>query len=179
VLENCPPRVRFALLVLIAVSTADAAAAAGPRACPPGGTDAIAVVCEINAARAAEGRGALASTPSLARAAAAHAADMVERRYFAHDSPDCTTPVTRARRAGYLRGAERWSIGEVLIWSRGRPLTASAAVDAWLASPAHRRVLLRRRYEDVGAGIAPGAPLGDPATQPATTIAVSLGRRSG
>lgn len=178
-LENFPPRGRFALLVLLAVTTADAAAADTPPSCPPGGTDAAAVVCEINAARAEEGRGALASTPSLARAATAHAADMVERQYFAHESPGGATPATRARRAGYLRGAEHWRIGEVLMWSRGSPLTAKAAVDAWLASPGHRRILLGRRYEDVGAGIAPGAPAGNPANQPATTIAVSFGRRSG
>ena len=178
-LDNCPPRVRLGLLVVAAVTTADAAAAAAPSACPPGATDATAVVCELNVARAEAGRGALASTPSLARAATAHATDMVERRFFAHDSPGGGTPVTRARRAGYLRGIERWSIGEVLMWSRGQPLTAAAAVDAWLASPDHRRILLRRRYEDVGVGIAPGAPLGDPATQPAATIAVSFGRRAG
>ena len=178
-LENCPPRVRFGLLVLFAVSTADAASAAGPTTCPPGGIDATALVCEINAARASAGRAELAATPALARAATAHATDMVERHYFAHDSPGGGTPVTRARRAGYLRGMERWAIGEVLIWNRGSPVTAAAAVAAWLASPDHRRILLRRRYEDVGAGIVPGAPLGDPALQPATTIAVSLGRREG
>jgi uncharacterized protein YkwD len=167
------------LLVLLAVSTADAAAAAGPGACPPGATDATAVVCELNVARAAAGRGPLAATPSLERAATAHATDMVARQYFAHTSPGGGTAATRARRAGYLRGMERWSIGEVLMWSRGAPLTAAAAVGAWLASPAHRDILLRRRYEDVGAGIAPGAPLGDPASQPAATIAVSFGRRAG
>jgi uncharacterized protein YkwD len=179
VLDNCPPWVRLGLLVLFAVNTADAAAAAGPSACPPGATDATAVVCELNAARADVGRGPLASTPSLGRAATAHATDMVERHFFAHDSPGGGTPVTRVRRAGYLRGIERWSIGEVLMWSRGQPLTAAAAVAAWLASRDHRPILLRRRYEDVGVGIAPGAPLGDPAIQPATTIAVSFGRRSG
>ncbi len=51
-------------------------------------------------------------------------------------------------------------------------------MDAWLASPGHRRVLLERRYADVGVGIAAGAPSGNPATQPATTMAVSFGRRS-
>jgi uncharacterized protein YkwD len=136
-------------------------------------------VCELNAARAAAGRDPLRARASLERAAADHAEDMVARRYFAHDSPGGANAATRARRAGYLRGAERWRIGEVLIWSRGRTLTAKAAVDAWLASPSHRRVLLQRRYEDVGAGIAVGAPFGDPAAQPAATVAVSFGRRSG
>ncbi len=178
-LGHTPPRVRLALLVLVAVSTADVAAAADPSPCPPGGTDATALVCELNAARAEAGRDPLRSRPALERAATRHAADMVERRYFAHDSPDGDSAADRARRAGYLRGADHWRIGEVLIWTRGAPLTAASAVRAWLGSPAHRRVLLQPRYEDVGAGIVAGAPFGDPATEPATTIAVSFGRRSG
>ena len=179
VLGHTPPRVWLVLLVLLAIPTAHAAAATGPVSCPPGGTDRVAVVCELNAARAEEGRGPLRTRASLERAATAHAQDMVARGYFAHESPDGDGPAVRARRAGYLRGAARWRIGEVLIWSRGSPLTAEAAVGAWLGSPAHRRILLQRRYEDVGAGVVDGAPAGDPATQPATTIAVSFGRRAG
>jgi len=179
VLGRTPPWVRLALLVLFAVPTVDVAAAAVLPPCPAGGTDHAAVVCELNAARAAAGRGLLRERPSLQRAADAHAADMVARHYFGHDSPEGDNAAVRARRAGYLRAAERWRIGEILIWTRGAPLTAKAAVDAWLASPAHRRVLLQRRYEDVGAGIAAGAPAGDEATLPATTMAVTFGRRSG
>jgi uncharacterized protein YkwD len=173
-----PPRVRLALLVLLAVPTADAAAAADPPACPLGGTDATAVVCELNVARAQAGRGSLRSRPSLERAATAHAADMVARHYFAHESPDGDGPAQRARRSGYMGHAEQWRIGEILIWSRGAPLTAEAAVRAWLASPPHRRVLLHRRYEDVGAGVVPGTPRGGAGSEPATTIGVLFGARS-
>ena len=116
---HTPPRVWLALFVLLAVSTADAAAAADPSPCPPGGIDATALVCELNLARANAGREPLRSHPALERAATGHAADMVERRYFAHDSPGGANAADRARRAGYLRGAEHWRIGEVLIWTRG------------------------------------------------------------
>ena len=91
----------------------------------------------------------------------------------------CEINAARRGRAGYMRDREHWSIGEVLLWSRGTPVTAAGSVAAFLASPPHRRVLLRRHYEDVGAGIVHGAPFGDPAIQPAVTIAVSVGRRSG
>jgi uncharacterized protein YkwD len=178
-LGHTPPRAWLALLVLFAVPTADVAVAADPSPCPPGGIDATAMVCELNAARAEAGREPLQSRHTLEAAATRHAADMVERRYFAHDSPDGANVADRARRSGYLRGAEHWRMGEVLIWTRGAPLTAASAVRAWLGSPAHRRVLLQPRYEDVGVGIAAGAPLGDPATEPATTIAITFGRRSG
>jgi uncharacterized protein YkwD len=165
------------LLVLLVVTAADASAATGLPACPQGGTDRAAVVCELNAARDAAGRDPLQARPSLGEAAAGHAADMVARRYFAHRSPEGDGPAARARRAGYMRDADRWRIGEILIWSRGAPLTARAAVDAWLASPGHRRVLLESRYEDVGAAVVAGAPRGNPGSQPATTIVVVFGRR--
>jgi uncharacterized protein YkwD len=167
------------LLVLFSALVADVAVAADPTPCPPGGTDRAAVVCELNTARADAGREPVRARPSLERAATGHAADMVERRYFAHDSPGGSSAADRARREGYMRGAERWRIGEILIWTRGTPLTATAAVDAWLASPDHRRILLFGRYDEVGVGVVPGAPSGSPDGQPATTIAVSFGRRSG
>jgi uncharacterized protein YkwD len=179
VLDRIPPRVRSALLVLLAFPAADATAATGAQSCPPGATDRSSVVCEINAARAAAGAGRVQWRPSLAEAAAAQAGDMVARRYFAHESPDGDGPAARVRRAGYLRHAARWRVGEIMIWKRGTPLTASAAVAAWLASPSHRRIMLRRGYEDVGAGSVPAAPLGDPGSAPATTLVVVFGRRAG
>ena len=96
-LGRTPPWVRLALLVLFAVLTVDAAPAAVLPPCPPGGTDHAAVVCELNAARAAAGRGVLHERPSLQRAAAAHAADMVARHYFAHASLERTSPAFRQR----------------------------------------------------------------------------------
>jgi uncharacterized protein YkwD len=135
-------------------------------------------VCEINAARAEAGRGLLQYRPSLAEASGAHSADMVARRYFAHESPEGAGPADRAWDAGYMRHADSWRVGEVLVWSRGSaPLTAARAVELWLDSPSHRRILLSPRYRDVGAGLAPGAPLGDPALTSATTVTVTLGRR--
>jgi uncharacterized protein YkwD len=134
------------------------------------------VVCELNAARAAAGRAAVHSRPSLGEAATGHARDMVERGYFAHESPEGEGVAVRARRAGYTRGARHWRLGEILIWTRGIPLTARAAVQAWLESPGHKRVLLGPRYEDVGVGLVDGAPRSGPG--PATTIAVVFGART-
>ncbi len=149
-----------------------------PAACAPDAADQAAVVCEINAARAAAGRAPVRAHPALDAAAIGHASDMVARGFFAHDTPDGTSLAMRARRAGYLRGAKRWRVGETLLWRRGGPpLTAAAMVAAWLGSPGHRHVLLSPHYADVGVGIAPGAPYGDPATGPAATVVAELGRR--
>jgi uncharacterized protein YkwD len=172
-----PPSARLSLLAVLAVIAAGSTGAVDPPACPPDAADRAAIVCEINVARAEAGRAPLTSRRSLGDAAGAHSSDMVERRYFAHDSPEGTGPADRARQAGYLRHAESWRIGEILLWSRGEPLTAAHAIDMWLASPSHKHVLLSPRYRDVGAGPVPGAPVGDPAKQPATTITVVFGRR--
>jgi uncharacterized protein YkwD len=173
-----PPSARLALPTLLATMASHGTAAADPPPCPPGGADRAAIVCEINAARGDAGRAPVRTRRSLADAARGHSRDMVERRYFAHDSPEGEGPADRARRAGYTRHADSWRIGEVLAWSRGETLTAAAVVDLWLGSPPHRRVLLSRRYRDVGAAPVAGAPLGDPALRPATTITVVFGRRS-
>jgi uncharacterized protein YkwD len=161
------------LVLVAALAPAESAAACGRRA-----TDRAAVICEINSARVAAGRRALQSRPSLTAGARGHARDMVTRHYFGHDSPEGDGPVQRARRAGYLRHAVRWRIGEILIWSRGATLTAAGAVRAWLASPGHRRVMLSPAFGEVGAAAAAGAPRGDPDVTPATTIAVMFGRRT-
>jgi uncharacterized protein YkwD len=172
-----PPPARLALSALVAAIAVTGPAAADPPTCPEGATDRAAIVCEINAARADAGRSALTSRPALAKAARSHSADMVERRYFAHESPEGEGPADRARRAGYMRHADSWRIGEVLLWSRGEPLTAARAVELWLDSPGHRHVLLSPHYRHVGAGPVPGAPVGDPDVKPATTITVVFGSR--
>lgn len=170
-----PPSAWSALPALVAAIAVHGTATAAD--CPSSATDRAAIVCEINAARAEAGRGPVRSRPSLVEAAQAHSADMVQRSYFAHDSPEREGPAGRARRAGYMRNADEWQIGEVLLWSRGEPLTAAHAVELWLGSPSHKRILLGRRYREVGAGPVAGAPAGNPGQQPATTVTVVFGRR--
>jgi uncharacterized protein YkwD len=173
-----PPPARLVLPALVAAIAVAGSAAAVPPTCPEGASDRAAFVCEINAARADAGRWPLKSRPALVEAARAHSGDMVERRYFAHESPEGEGPADRARRAGYMRHADSWRIGEVLLWSRGERLTAARAVALWLDSPSHRHVLLSPRYRDLGAAPVPGAPVGDPEVEPATTVTVVFGRRS-
>ncbi len=174
-----PPSARLALPALVAAIAVDgtATAAVDPPNCPPGASDRAAIVCEINAARAEAGRGTVRSRPALVEAARAHSSDMVQRNYFAHESPEGAGPADRARRAGYMRNTDEWQVGEVLLWSRGEPLTAARAVELWLDSPAHKHILLARRYREVGVGPVAGAPMGDPGRQPATTVTAVFGRR--
>ena len=131
---------------------------AAVQACPHDGE--AAVVCAINAERSERSRAPLIVRAELATAARRHARDMVARRYFAHTSPSGRTFVDRLRDAGYLWPGRSWAAGEVLAWGSGSLSTAAATVAAWMRSPGHRRVLLRKRYREIGVGIASGTPAG-------------------
>jgi uncharacterized protein YkwD len=119
-----------------------------------------ATVCLINEARARHGLGKLGTTSSLARAASAHSRDMAARDFFSHDSPGGSTPKSRIASSGYLDGASSWAIGETIAWGSGDLASPASIVRSWLRSPGHRAILLDGRYDDVGIGIALGAPGG-------------------
>ncbi len=134
-----------------------------------------AVVCLIDVERRQRGLRPLRSVAALERAAAAQARDMVARRYFAHVTPTGRGVVARVSGTGYLRGTRAWTLGEVLAWLvRPRP-TPVATVDAWMASPPHRAVLLGPAFRDIGIAVAPGNPRTGAA---GATWVGELGRRS-
>lgn len=107
------------------------------------------LLSSMNAVRQSRGLPALRLDAHLVRAARGHSADMMKRQYFAHGSL-----LGRALAAG-ARGPR---FGEDLAWSTG--LTAQWVVDRWLASPAHRAILLRPGFRRVGIGIAFGTFIG-------------------
>jgi uncharacterized protein YkwD len=137
-----------------------AAALAAPSDVYAAGPPAVETLALINAARARYGAPALRADPRLERAARRHSRDMVAHRYFAHDSRSGARFSARIARVGWMRGRARWRVGEDLAWGTGRAATPRAVLAAWLHSPAHRRVLLRRSYRVVGVGVAAGTPKG-------------------
>ena len=117
-----------------------------------------AVVCLVNRTRARRGLRRLRTHGALADAAAAHARDMVTRRYFAHASRSGATAADRIRRTGYLRGLRSWTIGEVLAWGSPPRATPRWTVRAWMRSRPHRDVLLNGAFREIGADVARGTP---------------------
>jgi uncharacterized protein YkwD len=104
----------------------------------------------INAHRRRAGVAPVALQWQLNKAAVAHAYDMARRRLMTHVGSDGSNGGTRISRTGY-----RWWIwGEAV--AAGQP-TASAVVWAWLNSPAHRAILLDRRFKHMGLGRAVGS----------------------
>jgi uncharacterized protein YkwD len=62
----------------------------------------------------------------------------------------------------------------VLAWGTGSLGSPPAIVQAWLNSPGHRRLVLKRGFRDVGIGVVAGYPFGSAA---GATYAVVFGRR--
>jgi uncharacterized protein YkwD len=112
------------------------AAASGPE---------MDVFARTNAERIRAGCAALRFDPRLAKAARAHSADMVNRHYFEHNSPDGTTPDGRAAAAGYPElGGENIAYGQ---------RSAAEVMNDWMNSPEHRSNILDCDYTTVGVGL--------------------------
>lgn len=98
-----------------------------------------------NQERAKAGCGPLRTNNSLIQAAEAHAADMVAKHYFAHDSLDGRSPFDRMKAAGFRGGAmaENIAVGYT---------SAASVVKGWMNSPGHRANILNCSYTMIGIG---------------------------
>jgi uncharacterized protein YkwD len=135
-----------------------------------------ALLCEIDRVRARHDVRRLRGDGQLDLAATRHAVDMFERRYFSHVSPGGGDLGDRAQRAGYALHRCTWRVGEVLAWGVGPRATAAATVRAWMSSPGHRRILVSRRYRELGVGLQAGTPFDE--FPSGVTVAAVFGRRS-
>jgi uncharacterized protein YkwD len=116
------------------------------------------VLCLLNLERTSRGLDRLRSNERLADAAAGHSRDMVRRSYFSHVSLGGSTMGERIRETGYLGRARSYSMGENLAWGTGSLASPLKIVEAWMRSPGHRRNILHAAFEEVGVGLALGAP---------------------
>jgi uncharacterized protein YkwD len=107
------------------------------------------VLANINAFRRDHKLAPLRLSAKLAAAARSHSTEMAERGYFSHDSANGTSFDRRISRYYSLRGARYWSVGENLLWS-SPDVDAASALNLWLDSPPHRKILLTARWREVG-----------------------------
>jgi uncharacterized protein YkwD len=168
------PTVRYRRLLAVATSllalglaTAAPAGATAPTAPASRAASATAaaadVLSAINDARQVRGIRPLRVASGLTRAARAHAKAMATNGFFSHSSRDGTSPGTRIRR--FYDGS---LVGETLLW-RSPTVSAEQALQMWLDSASHRKVLMSRSFREVGIGIvhvdsAPGSYGGMPVT---------------
>lgn len=133
------------------------------------------MLCLIDVERAKHALRAVVASSLLTKAAAAHSADMVRRKYFSHVSPNGMGLRTRVARTGYLRASRRPTLGETLAWGSAIYSTPTELVKELMASPEHRAIVLDGRFRDIGVGLALGAPMNGMGA--GSTLSLSFGRR--
>jgi uncharacterized protein YkwD len=99
-----------------------------------------------NEERAKEGLPALVWNDKLAESAAAHCQDMIDRNYFAHNTPEGLTPGDRATTAGYV-----WLwVGENI--AAGYP-SPEQVMEGWMNSPDHKENIIRIQFKELGVAV--------------------------
>lgn len=104
---------------------------------------------DTNAKRAEAGVAPLAIDRKLSAAATSKARDMFEKQYWAHASPDGTTPWYWLREVNY-----RYSYAGENLAKGFR--TSDALTTAWMNSPEHRENMLNPNYQHVGFAVVEG-----------------------
>jgi uncharacterized protein YkwD len=132
-----------------------------------------ATLCLLNRERGKQHLRPLRSNHRLALAGLRHARDMVRNDYFAHDAPSGQSFVDRIMKTDYVPTYSRWFLGENLAWGDEEGSTPRSIVHSWMASPAHRKVILTGRFRQVGVAIVGGAPVDG--TIQAATYATEFG----
>ena len=107
------------------------------------------VLANVNLLRRQHGLPALRMSVKLTAAARSHSTEMAQRGYFSHDSANGSSFDKRISRYYSLSGKRYWSVGENLLWS-SPDVSASAALDMWLNSPEHKKILLTARWREIG-----------------------------
>jgi uncharacterized protein YkwD len=121
-----------------------------------------ALVAEVNRTRRARGLRPLKYSAPLTTAATAHAEALATAGMFTHAWPSTGRLFSSWIRGFYSpRGFRVWSVGENLLWA-SPGFTPPNAVQQWLDSPTHRRVMLTPSWREIGIGVvstaaAPGA----------------------
>lgn len=133
------------------------------------------VLCLVNGERARRGLAPLRPSRLLNRSAEAHSRDMVARRYFSHVTPAGVNVRQRISRSGYLPKRSACKVAETIAWGTEDQATPAELVRSFMASRGHKRILLDRRYRDIGVGLVLGAPVGDMAN--GATLTLDFGRR--
>ncbi|PIS05457.1 MAG: hypothetical protein COT81_00990 [Candidatus Buchananbacteria bacterium CG10_big_fil_rev_8_21_14_0_10_42_9] len=107
------------------------------------------VVTLANVEREALGIQTLSTNPVLTKAALAKAKDMVDRDYFAHDTPEGAKPWTWINKDEY----DYVYAGENLAIDFS---SAELIHQAFMKSPTHRKNILNENFQDIGVAVVTG-----------------------
>lgn len=111
----------------------------------------------INRERQKAGLSPLQADPQLTKVARLKSQDMIQNRYFSHQSPTYGSPFDMLRRFGISYR----TAGENIAGNR----SVEAAHAALMNSPGHRANILNRSFTQIGIGIQTGGQYGSMFTQ--------------
>ncbi|MED3550692.1 SafA/ExsA family spore coat assembly protein [Cytobacillus praedii] len=116
------------------------------------------VVQLVNQERARYGLNPLKSNWELARVARYKSQDMIDRKYFDHNSPTYGTPFQMMKSFGisYRSAGENIAAGQS---------TPNEVVQAWMNSEGHRKNILSSTFTEIGVGYVKGGSYGHYWTQ--------------
>jgi uncharacterized protein YkwD len=134
-------------------------------------------LCLLNQERSSRGLSKLRANSRLRDAAQSYSRNMVANNFFDHVSPGGSTLVSRVKATKYLVGANGWSLGENIAWGGSTRATPRQTVDAWMHSAGHKRNILTGSFDEIGVGVAIGAPAELPGDMPSATYTTDFGSR--
>jgi uncharacterized protein YkwD len=176
----------LSVVLALAVSTALAPAATARGTCAganmrPATSDqhalAVATLCLVNLVRAEHGMHRLHSDHPLTNVASGEARQLVALDYFSDVSPTGVTPLSMITAARYPHPAQPFSYGQNLAWGTESGATPQRIVEAWMASPPHRAIILEAAFRDTGVAVVARAPAIEAHGHPGATYAMEFGRR--
>ena len=109
-----------------------------------------AVAALINSYRVASGLNAIAYEPTLTYIAKLRSADLMDRGYFSHYTPEGTTVFDLLRANGITARLRGENLGQAMPAGIGSP---EAFLGAWQNSPSHNANMLRAGYNYLGVGM--------------------------
>jgi uncharacterized protein YkwD len=109
------------------------------------------VLTAINEVRRAKGLHELRLSSGLSAAALQHSVSMAQRGFFDHSGFDGSPFWLRIKSSFRPRPHAYWGVGETLVWA-SPDLRAAQAVELWLKSPEHRKILLTSSWREIGVG---------------------------
>jgi uncharacterized YkwD family protein/spore coat assembly protein SafA len=104
----------------------------------------------VNKQRVAAGLAPVKLNWELSRVARYKSQDMIDKKYFAHQSPTYGSPFTMMQSFGMSFSAA----GENIAYGQATP---AAVMDAWMKSPGHKANIMSPIYNQLGVGAAKAA----------------------
>lgn len=174
----------FLCCAVVSAIVVVAAGAPAPAAVSVGQRDAAleqGILRDVNHLRVAHGLAALQPSAALGSAATFQSKALLAQGLFDHSTPGSGSFTSRLRRFYPTARASSWSVGENLLWSSAG-ISPAQAVELWLQSPEHRRIMLDPSWREFGIGAvyAPAASgVYAAANGPVVVVTVDFGARLG